>query len=223
MSELFLIRHGQASYGSDDYDQLSELGYRQARWLGAYFHERQLPPDRVVIGTQQRHRQTLEAMATGLGRPLSPELDERWNEIDFQVLVDNFARQYPQAGQYSAGQPKSFFKVMRRALLAWSEGRIEGEQRESWSQLQARVTDALRDIQGRRGHKVFVVSSSGAIATALMFIMRFPAQTHVDVYLQARNTGFSECFFNAETLRVTAINQTPHLDKPERRASLTFI
>jgi len=112
---------------------------------------------------------------------------------------------------------------MRRALLAWSEGRLDAEPRESWPQFQARVADALCDIQGGRDGKVFVVSSSGAIAAALMRIMRFPAETHVDLYLQARNTGFSECFFSANTLRVTAINQTPHLDKAGRRAALTFI
>ena len=30
MASLYLIRHGQASFGSDHYDQLSPLGQRQA-------------------------------------------------------------------------------------------------------------------------------------------------------------------------------------------------
>ena len=29
MGTLYLVRHGQASFGSDHYDQLSELGRRQ--------------------------------------------------------------------------------------------------------------------------------------------------------------------------------------------------
>jgi len=222
MSELFLIRHGQASYGSDEYDRLSALGRKQAQWLGAYFRARAITPDHIITGTQSRHRETLEAMIARWGIRPAIELDERWNEIDFQELVEGFSRQHPEIGHYSADQPKSFFKVMRRALLAWSEDEIEGALREDWSQLQARVSGALRDIQSRCG-KVLVISSSGAIATALMHIMRFPAQTHADLYVQARNTGFSECFFNAEVMRVTAINQTPHLDMPERQDSLTFI
>lgn len=224
MSELFLIRHGQASYGSSDYDRLSALGQRQALWLGEYFRERAALPDRVILGTQNRHRQTFDAMADAMRCGLTVERDARWNEIDFQALVDAFARQYPQEGGYRAEQPKSFFKAMRRALLAWSEGRIDGALPESWQQLQERVAGALADIQRDRGRgRIFVVSSSGAIAAALMRIMRFPAATHVDLYLQARNTGFSECFFNADTLRVSAFNQTPHLDMPARRASLSFI
>ena len=37
MSRLFVIRHGQASFLADDYDQLSPLGEEQGRALGAYW------------------------------------------------------------------------------------------------------------------------------------------------------------------------------------------
>jgi len=223
MGELFLIRHGQASYGSDDYDRLSDQGRRQAHWLGEYLLERGAIPDRVIIGTQQRHWQTIEALADAMGRSFLVELDERWNELDFQELVDAFARQHPETDP-QPDPDKRFFKLMRRALLAWSEDGIEAPLRESWLQMRERVAQALAAVQSAPQHeRVFVVSSSGAIAAALMQIMRFPAQTHVDLYLQARNTGFSELFFNADLLRVTAFNQTPHLDMPERRASLSFI
>ncbi|MCH1491392.1 MAG: histidine phosphatase family protein, partial [Luminiphilus sp.] len=30
MASIYLIRHGQASFGSDNYDQLSPVGQRQA-------------------------------------------------------------------------------------------------------------------------------------------------------------------------------------------------
>ena len=34
MSELYLVRHAQASFGAANYDQLSDLGHQQSRWLG---------------------------------------------------------------------------------------------------------------------------------------------------------------------------------------------
>jgi broad specificity phosphatase PhoE len=37
MGNLYLVRHGQASFGAADYDQLSELGQRQSVRLGEYF------------------------------------------------------------------------------------------------------------------------------------------------------------------------------------------
>ena len=70
---------------------------------------------------------------------------------------------------------------------------------------------------------VFAISSSGAIAAVLMQIMGFGATTHVDLYLQAKNTAITHCFFNADTLKVSGFNHTPHLDLPHRRDAVTFI
>ena len=36
MGQLLLVRHGQASFGAEDYDVLSETGWEQGRRLGAH-------------------------------------------------------------------------------------------------------------------------------------------------------------------------------------------
>jgi broad specificity phosphatase PhoE len=224
VSELFLIRHGQASYGADDYDQLSGLGYQQARWLGEYFRERGIHPDRMVIGTQRRHRQTADAIAEGLRTRIEYETDAGWNECDFQYLLESFARAYPDQARYDKNQPKTFYRAMKAAMQAWSQQRIEGPPGESWQQFQQRVAAALRNIQaGARHRTVFAVSSSGAIATTLMQIMGFGADTVIELYLQSRNTGINHFFFNADTVRVSGFNYVPHLDLPERRGNISFI
>ncbi len=66
MSELFLVRHAQASFGEDDYDRLSPLGHQQARWLGEYFKFRKLRFDHVICGEMTRHRETLEGICSGM-------------------------------------------------------------------------------------------------------------------------------------------------------------
>ena len=68
MGNLYLVRHGQASFGADDYDQLSALGQRQAQRLGAYFQDKGLRFDAVLMGTLRRHAQTWEGIAEGAGR-----------------------------------------------------------------------------------------------------------------------------------------------------------
>ena len=67
MAELVLVRHGQASFGADDYDKLSELGWRQSRWLGEHFARRGAAFDLVVRGSLRRHAETWVGMAEGLG------------------------------------------------------------------------------------------------------------------------------------------------------------
>ena len=64
MAELVLVRHAQASFGADDYDKLSELGWRQSRWLGEYFAERGIAFDRVVRGSLRRHAETIAGIGS---------------------------------------------------------------------------------------------------------------------------------------------------------------
>ncbi|NUQ87355.1 MAG: histidine phosphatase family protein, partial [Glycomyces artemisiae] len=58
MGLLLLVRHGQASFGADDYDVLSETGWEQARLLGRWLAERRVTPTAVVQGGMRRHRET---------------------------------------------------------------------------------------------------------------------------------------------------------------------
>ena len=61
MGAIYLVRHGQASFGAAEYDALSPLGVEQAGILGAALKQRGLSFDRIVSGPMRRHRQTAEA------------------------------------------------------------------------------------------------------------------------------------------------------------------
>ena len=65
MGTLYLVRHGQASFGAQDYDQLSELGQRQSQRLGEYFQHKGLRFGQVLTGTLKRHQQTLAGICGG--------------------------------------------------------------------------------------------------------------------------------------------------------------
>ncbi len=67
MGNLSLVRHGQASFGAADYDNLSELGRRQSVRLGEYFAGKGLQFESVITGTLKRHAQTWAGIAQGAG------------------------------------------------------------------------------------------------------------------------------------------------------------
>ena len=115
MAELLLVRHAQASFGEDDYDRLSELGWRQSRWLGEYFAERRVKFDRVLRGSLRRHAETLAGIAQGMGITLEATQDPGLNEYDSQVLLRAHlgARALPQGGDR-----RDHFRVLREALYA---------------------------------------------------------------------------------------------------------
>ena len=70
MGRLLLVRHGQASFGADDYDALSELGHEQARVLGESFARRGIRPELVLSGSLRRHEGTVAGILDGLGEAI---------------------------------------------------------------------------------------------------------------------------------------------------------
>ena len=86
MAQFYLVRHGQASFGTDNYDRLSELGHQQARWLGEYFAERDMGFDALVSGDLVRHRETGAGICEGLGVAL-PEDIRGYEELKIKSLL----------------------------------------------------------------------------------------------------------------------------------------
>lgn len=66
MGTLYLVRHGQASFGADDYDVLSPLGHQQALRLGEYFAAKGMVFDAALTGTLQRQISTYEGICKGM-------------------------------------------------------------------------------------------------------------------------------------------------------------
>ncbi|MFU8833441.1 MAG: phosphoglycerate mutase family protein, partial [Wenzhouxiangella sp.] len=73
---LCLIRHGQASLGTADYDRLSELGEDQGLALGERIGAEYEGPWAVWSGTLKRQRQTLERVAPGRAGIIDAALNE---------------------------------------------------------------------------------------------------------------------------------------------------
>ena len=67
MGTLYLVRHGQASFGADDYDVLSPLGHQQARRLGEHFKTSGIAFDSALTGTLQRQISTHASICEGMG------------------------------------------------------------------------------------------------------------------------------------------------------------
>src|SRR5262245_65337140 len=64
MSVLTLVRHAQASFHADNYDELSPLGQKQARLLGEFLVRRRIDFDEVYCGPRVRQRHTAEIVGS---------------------------------------------------------------------------------------------------------------------------------------------------------------
>ena len=84
MAELIVIRHGQASFGSAEaggYDRLSAQGETQSRMVGETLKAAGIRPDRLITGSLERQKKTLEAM----GFDGDVEEHAGFNEYDFHA------------------------------------------------------------------------------------------------------------------------------------------
>jgi broad specificity phosphatase PhoE len=219
MAELVLVRHAQASFGADDYDKLSELGWRQSRWLGEYFAERGATFDRVVRGSMRRHAETLAGIAEGMGRPLAGEEDARLNEYDSHALLRAHLGGTPMP---QGDDRRAHFRVLREAMYVWTDGTLSGAAHEPFAQFRARVLAALAAARAGTVKRVLVVSSGGPISTILAEVLGMPLRGVVDLNLQTRNTGITELQAGANRIHCVSFNNVPHLDRPDRAGALTY-
>lgn len=223
MAELFLVRHAQASFGTDDYDRLSPLGHQQSRWLGEYFAERGMTFDLTVTGTLRRHRETLLGMRTG--GMIAPESAEHpgLNEYESERLLSAWLAFKAIPSPASAGDRREHFRLLREALAAWVDDRLPLDDYLSFANFAAGAQAALTAVRSRRdARRVLIVSSGGPIATLISAVLGTELKAMVNLNLQMRNTGVSEFRFNERVVHCVSFNNIPHLDLVGRHESITY-
>jgi broad specificity phosphatase PhoE len=226
MAELYVVRHGQASFGSADYDQLSPLGMTQSQWLGEYFAQCGLRFDRVMLGTLKRHQQTLAGICHGAGS----QLGSAWmaaavqepglNEYDSEVMLR--ARLGQIDHQQAALDKRFYFRELRAALYDWVDGKLNTPDYQSYLQFRGGVVAALQAACAPGAQRVLIVSSGGPISNLVGHVLQVPNAVTVDLNLQTRNTSVSQFAFNEQRVSLMSFNTTPHLPLPEREQAMTY-
>lgn len=162
MGTVLLVRHGQASWDSEEYDVLSPLGWEQGRMLGAALAGRGVAPAYVLRGGLRRQAETAEAVVEAAGWDVSTVVDERWDEYDHDdVLRAHLPTMV--GGEPDAGQ---FQQWLQAAMLRWTSGEHDDDYAESFLRFTQRTRAALDDVADRAGpgRTVVVVTSGGPIA-----------------------------------------------------------
>lgn len=222
MAELYLVRHGQASFGADNYDQLSSLGRQQGQLLGEYFAERDIVFDHVLVGTMSRHRQTAEAIFEGATGAASFTEHRGLNEYDFVALMNSLGEEHHELKLLAKKSMKDFYRALRQVLLLWMEDRLKGDIPETWSEFQQRVAEARKYIQGLKGQRILAVSSGGVIAAIAQQTLDAPKAAVIALNMQIHNCSFCRYFFNAEAFHLAAFNSVPHFDQADRSNFITY-
>jgi len=213
MPTLYLVRHGQASFGADDYDQLSDLGQRQCVQLGRYFADRGLVFDAALCGTLKRHQQTLDGICEGSGARLEATTWPGLNEYDSHAVISAIHPE-PLALPTTPELYRHHFRLLRQGLLQWMLGKTQPLGMPTWRDFQQGVVDALTHIRQSPAQRVLLVSSGGPIACAIGHVLATPPEATVELNMRLRNSSVTEFAFNAKRHMLQTYNTLPHLDAP---------
>ncbi|MDB5900214.1 MAG: phosphoglycerate mutase-like protein [Ramlibacter sp.] len=212
MGTLYLVRHGQASFGAEDYDQLSELGGRQSVRLGEYFAERGIRFDAVIAGTLRRHQQTLQGILEGMKHAGEHLAWEGLNEYDSEAVIASI---HPEKldKPTSPEMYRHHFRLLRDGLARWMAGETSPRGMPRYQQFVAGVSSALDHVRANHyGQQVLIVSSGGPIATAVGHVLGTTPQTTIELNLRIRNTSITEFAFTPKRHMLVSFNGIPHLD-----------
>ena len=219
MPVIHLIRHAQASFGSEAYDVLSELGHRQAALLDGALERRGIRGDRVMSGTHRRQIDT--ALACTASAPGEPLVDPRWDEYDSAGVLATHG-QTPNAGAEPSdlGAPagissREFQDLLDRALEYWIEAGDASPCSESWPAFQARVLAALGDLAANldSGERALVFTSGGVIAAVCAALIGGPGSTFIALNRVSVNSGVSKLISGGGGVRLMTFNDHTHLER----------
>jgi len=225
MGTLYLVRHGQASFGEDDYDRLSPLGHRQAQRLGEYLRQRfereGVQIDTVLMGSLTRHRETWEGIALGAGWNHTPAVWPGLNEYDSHALLEAIHPE-PLAKPDTPELYRHHFRLLREALKAWMDGRIAPKGMPVYDDFVGGIEQALDHVRQHCTGNALIVSSGGPISTAVGRVLGTPAETTIELNLRIRNTALTEFAFNPKRHMLVTYNTLPHLDSAEHKDWVTY-
>jgi broad specificity phosphatase PhoE len=220
---LFLIRHGQASYGEADYDRLSERGREQARALGAWLAGSKL--DAVYTGPLRRQTETIafaREVAPAVPEPTTlPELAEYPAFEMLQHLVPRLIKEDPKFAQLTTSPtPRLLDQAFHTILNKWSrdEWWVEGVERvgDFVARVRAGLDRVLRAAGS--GARLAAVTSAGPIGVAVGLVFGIASERMVRTSIVIRNASITELRFRSQDfdwqpdqLSLVTFNLTGHL------------
>jgi broad specificity phosphatase PhoE len=235
MSELILVRHGQASFGAESYDKLSDKGVEQVKILSQHWQALGESFDHIYSGTLLRQRETAQELLPLVeGEPTASVQHAGFNEYNGDPLIRAHLRDMREAGdlsgpaQWPIQDERLFQKIFEKATARWIvddlDPRDDIADFERWSDFKARVYAALDEVMARHGSgsRVIVSTSGGVIAMALQRVLNFADDQVIATNWMVRNSAVSRIIYGRGKLSLTQFNNLAHLETPEKQQLITF-
>jgi broad specificity phosphatase PhoE len=225
VSAVYLIRHGQASFGSADYDNLSDLGQEQARLLGQALRARLPAVHAAVTGTMTRQKQTARGCLDAMGSGAVVSEDAGFDEFDHDDLIARFRPRYANrlvlgAELAASLRPRQAFQEMFvEATARWTSGQYDHEYLETWPQFRARCSGALERFAGSLGSSrtALVFTSAGTITAVCQSLLAMPNEHAFRLNWTLVNCAVTKILVGSKGLHLSSLNEHGHFEADVKR------
>ncbi|WP_158888403.1 histidine phosphatase family protein [Amycolatopsis anabasis] len=210
MGAIYLIRHGQASFGAADYDRLSDRGVEQSALAGAELARREVAFTEARSGSLARQRKTAETALAVVSGCLVAKEDPRWNEYDH---VD-IARHHAGGAVQDSADPRAYQTLLDTALGNWIRAGEGGPCAETWPAFADRVRGALADLVASlgKGEHGVAFTSGGVIATLCGALIGDPAAGLLKLNRVTVNAGITKLVSGRGGVTLLSFNEHPHFE-----------
>ena len=223
MGLITIVRHGQASFGSDNYDQLSDVGMEQSRVLGEHLKHQEHEFDSVYSGSLERHKQTLDGILQAYSIKHSPEIDANLNEFEFKSVIKAYLVHHKRPFPDKSTPRVEYYRLLKNAMLSWQTGELDYlEMTESWLAFFERTTSAMNAIARNRAKHTLIVTSGGVLGAILKSVLNAPDATAIELNLQIRNASVTQFFVGKSGVSLSEFNNVSCFQSQDTKHLITY-
>ncbi len=220
MGAILLIRHGQASFGTGDYDRLSETGFAQARVLGARLRCHLPQVDLVLCGGMRRHRETAQTALDAAGLSIGWEDDPGWAEYDHVAVLAAYKPHWADPARMqtelaaNADPRRIFQQEFAKAITRWVSGAHDADYPESWTAFRARIAGALTRLRQRldKSQTALVFTSGGPISVVVQRLLQLSDETTLRLNWTLANAAITKLIYSDRGLYLSTVNDHAHFE-----------
>jgi broad specificity phosphatase PhoE len=235
MSEIYLFRHGQASFGEDNYDRLSPNGVKQSQILGRHLVQTGKFFDAIYFGEMERQQKTAQEFIdycskNQLATP-QPAISDAFNEYDsvavWQALVPELTQEDPSIAKDAAnfaGEKKAFQRVFSKVMNLWISGSYQAAGIPNWNDFKQRVGQGLAELIARHGarQQIAIFTSGGPISVVVQAALGLTDPKTLEVSWQLMNASVTRIKYNSRGIMLAVFNDVTHLELEGDERLLTY-
>jgi broad specificity phosphatase PhoE len=235
MSEIYLVRHGQASFGEDNYDRLSPIGVKQARILARHLAKTVHFFDAIYYGEMERQQKTAQefinyCIEKKLAVP-EPIIADAFNEYDsfsvWQELLPEMLEGDPLLAKDLEKLPadkKAFQRVFSRVMLRWVSGNYATTGIPTWDYFTRRVRQGIEELTACHGSgkRIAVFTSGGPISVTVQTALGLSDKKTLEISWQLMNASITRIRYNLQGIMLAGFNDVTHLELEGDHLLLTY-